>query len=413
MSQVIKTLLLAGLLAQASVVTAQEATEATEETAAPAEDAQDASEDELLTQAELENLVAPIALFPDTVLMQILIAATVPLEIVKAEKLLADNEGKEIEEVTPIIEAEEFDESVEVLAIGFPEIISAMSANIDWTETMGLAMLAQTDDVLAAVQTMRQTAINAGTLTSGDEMTVTQDETDATVIQPTDPEVVYVPQYDTDTVYVEQEDTSSDWLRNLFFAAGTVYFIDEIFSDDDDRYYYWGCGNCGGWNGRPIVGNPNVRPNIDGDVNINIDNSTNIGWRPDDDRKREARRDIVDERRPAGERASQLPAKNKPSRTDDLRRDLNTRLDSNGGAGAGGGALKDRAATGDRPQIKQPANRDKPVARPKQDAVKKPALSGGGAKKSLGDRAGGGKSRASIGHHGGHGKNSGRNLKRR
>ena len=408
MSDLMKLLLVAGLIAQGAPVLAQEASDATAEVAA--EETAAETDEVLLTQAELENLVAPVALFPDTVLMQILIAATVPLEIVKAEKLLEENQGLEIEEITPLIEAEEFDESVEVLAIGFPEIISAMSANIDWTEKAGLAMLAQTDDVLAAVQTMRQTAVNAGTLISGDEMTVTQDDTDAVVIQPTDPEVVYVPQYDTETVYVEQENTTTDFLRNLFFAAGTVYFIDQIFSSNDDRYYYWGCRNCGGWNGRPIIGNPGSRPNINGDVNINIDNSTNIGWKPDDKRKREARREIVDEKRPAGERASTLPKKDKPSRTDQLRRDLNARTD-----GGGAGALGNRPASGQLPKVDRPATREAPAARPKQGTAQKPALknSGGASKPALNKRDKGGSNRASIGHRGGHGAGAGRDLKRR
>ncbi len=335
---------------------------------------------DLLTQAELEALVAPVALFPDTVLTQLFIAATQPLEVVKAERLLAENEGATADELTPLIEAEGFDESVEVLAIGFPEVISGMAANIDWTETMGLAMLAQTEDVLGAVQTMRQTAINAGTLVSGDEMTVTQDATDAVVVQPTDPEVVYVPQYDTETVYVEQEDTTGDALRNILFAAGTVYLISEIFDDDDDRYYYWGCRNCGGWNGRPIIGNPNTRPNIDGDVNIDIDieNSRNTVWRPDDDRKREARREINDTRRLADGNPSTLPAKNKPSRTDELRRDLKARQQ-------GEGVLSNGPAPNPQPQFSQPP------ASPPASGSSRPALgdAGGGTRPALGGGSGG------------------------
>lgn len=163
---------------------------------------------------------------------------------------------------------------------------------------------------------MRQSAINAGTLVSGDEMTVSQSETDAVVIQPTDPEVVYVPGYDTENVYVEQEGTTGDFLLNLFFTSGTVYFLDQIFNSDDDRYYYWGCVNSGGCNGRPIIGNPNNRPNIDGDMNLGIENSTSICWRPYDERNREARRAALDERRPAGKQTSKLPAQDEASRTD-------------------------------------------------------------------------------------------------
>lgn len=388
----LKTLCVAYLAAFATTIHAQDAVPEQDGGAEATVETSDATVDaDLLTQAELETLVAPVALFPDTVLTQLFIAATQPLEVVKAERLLAENEGATVDELTPLIEAEGFDESVEVLAIGFPEVVSGMAANIDWTETMGLAMLAQTEDVLTAVQTMRQTAINAGTLVSGDEMTVTQDATDAVVIQPTDPEVVYVPQYDTETVYVEQEDTTGDALRNILFAAGTVYLISEIFDDDDDRYYYWGCRNCGGWNGRPIIGNPNTRPNIDGDVNIDIDieNSRNTVWRPDDDRKRDARREINDTRRPANGNTSTLPDKNKPSRTDELRRDLNARQQ-------GEGVLNSERTPSPQPQINQPSARP-PASdgtRPalgKTDGGNRPALGGGsGSRPKPGNRPGGG-----------------------
>ena len=106
-------------------------------------DAAEPDDTELLTQAELETLVAPVALFPDTLLIQILVAATYPMEIVKSERLLASNADLEPEALKAVVEAEQYDPSVEVLATAFPDVISDMAEHIEWSEAMGSAMLAQ------------------------------------------------------------------------------------------------------------------------------------------------------------------------------------------------------------------------------------------------------------------------------
>ena len=114
-----------------------------------------ATSSDLLTDAELQTLVAPVALYPDTLLIQILVAATQPLEIVKAERYLLDNADRDASELGPEIEAMGWDPSVSVLATAFPEVVGQMATHVDWTETVGTAMLAQSDDVLDAVQVMR------------------------------------------------------------------------------------------------------------------------------------------------------------------------------------------------------------------------------------------------------------------
>lgn len=105
----------------------------------------EAAATDLLTQAELENLVAPVALYPDTLLIQILVAATYPMEIIKSDRLLAMNADADPEALIASIEAEEWDPSVEVLATAFPDVTSDMATHIEWTETVGDAMLAQRD----------------------------------------------------------------------------------------------------------------------------------------------------------------------------------------------------------------------------------------------------------------------------
>lgn len=277
----------------------------------------EAENDGLLSDAELQTLVAPVALYPDTLLIQILVASTEPLEVVKANRYLVDNAERDPEELKPEIEAMGWDDSVTVLATAFPEVIGQMATHIDWTETMGTAMLAQSDDVMDNVQVMRDQAIDTGALVSGEEQTVEVTQDEDVIITPTDPNVVYVPQYDTQTVYVEESGLDTgDVVGGILLTFLGFAIIDEIFDDDDDWYGYWGCRNCGGWGGGPIIRNPDIDIDIDGDVNIG--NRTDIGWRPDDDRRDDARDRL--QNRPRTEGAAQtLPVERPGNRQDELR----------------------------------------------------------------------------------------------
>ncbi|SLN34953.1 hypothetical protein TRL7639_01622 [Falsiruegeria litorea R37] len=284
---------------------------------AQAEASADQEAQTLLTQEELQELVGPVALYPDTLLIQVLVAATFPLEVVKADRFVQDN--KDADDLETQIEAQGWDESVAVLATAFPDVLADMAVHIEWTETIGTAMLAQDDDVMAAVQDMRKIAEEAGTLASGDEQTVevTQDAGEETIIiQPTDPEVVYVPQYEPETVYVDDGSDVGDAVAAGVITFATVALISEIFDDDDDWNDYWGCRNCGGWNGNPIIRNPDIDIDIDGDVNIG--DRDNIGWKPDDERRDKARDDIGKRR---GDGATTMPVK-KPDRGDEMRQRL-------------------------------------------------------------------------------------------
>ena len=350
-----------------------------------AKDDNSATSSSLLTDAELQTLVAPVALYPDTLLIQIFVAATQPLEIVKAERYLLDNADRDTVELEPDIEAMGWDPSVSVLATAFPEVVGQMATHIDWTETVGTAMLAQSDDVMDAVQVMRDQAIDSGALVSGPEQTVEVSDDDTVVITPTEPETVYVPQYNPETVYTGP--STGDVVGAALLTFGAVAFIDEIFDDDDDWYDYWGCRNCGGWGGGPIYRNPNIDIDVDGNVNIGNDidlgDRTDIGWNPDPDRQQEARKKIADHKRPEGGRGD-LPVNRPDGRTDELRAKLSRESGAADisrdrgaaaavvGAGAGavaGGALANRGN----------ANRDKAAAKQqaidrtkRPDATKKP-----------------------------------------
>ncbi|WP_170351668.1 MULTISPECIES: DUF3300 domain-containing protein [Ruegeria] len=357
----------------------------------PAAEETSTDQSDLLTDAELQTLVAPVALYPDTLLIQIFVAATQPLEIVKAERFLLDNADRDPAELEPEIDAMGWDPSVSVLATAFPEVVGQMATHIDWTETMGTAMLAQSDDVMDAVQVMRDQAIDSGALVSGPEQTVEVAEDETVVITPTNTETVYVPQYNPETVYTGP--STGDVVGAALLTFGTVALIDEIFDDDDDWYDYWGCRNCGGWNGQPIIRNPDIDIDVDRNVNIDRDidlgDRTDIGWQPDPDRKKQAQDKISNHKRPESGRGD-LPVNRPEGRTDELRAKLSREsgaadISRDGasreraaavaaGAGAGavaGGALANRdSGKKDLPQVNR-GNVDRDKAAAKQQAVER------------------------------------------
>lgn len=287
----------------------------------------DVQSDQLLSPEELQTLVAPVALYPDTLLIQILVGATAPLDVIKADRILTDNQGADEEAIKSLIEAEQYDESVEVLAIAFPTVLQQMAVHIDWTETVGDAMLAQSDDVLDAVQVKRNEAVESGALTDTPQQVVTTEvDTQAIVIQPANPEVVYVPQYDPQVVYSDTSNNVGDAVAGSLIAFGTVALISEIFDDDDDWGHYWGCRNCGGWGGRPIYRNPDVDIDVGGNVNIgnkfkpDLNGRPDHGWHPDQSHADMARDRIANHRKPDG--TTKLPLDRPPSRSDELRNKL-------------------------------------------------------------------------------------------
>jgi hypothetical protein len=210
-------------------------------------------EEELLTDAELDELVAPIALYPDALLAQVLVASTYPLQIVKADRIIAESEGLSDEELSATLSEQDFDPSVLVLLSGFPTVVERMAADLDWTERLGIAMLQQDEDVLAAVQRMRADARDMGYLSSN-EAQVVEEENGEIYIAPADPEVVYVPSYDPDVVYSApapaepyyvapaQSASPFSW-QNLattgVIAFGSALLVNELWGDDDDDDDDW------------------------------------------------------------------------------------------------------------------------------------------------------------------------------
>jgi hypothetical protein len=145
--------------------------------------------------------LAPIALYPDALLAQILMAATYPLEIVKARRWVQDPRHAALsgDQLAAALDAETWDPSVKAL-VTVPQILMMMDANLDWTEGLGDAFMAQQADVMDAIQRLRQQAAAAGTLWSNDKQKVTE-EGQGIVIEPANPAYMYPPLYNPALVY--------------------------------------------------------------------------------------------------------------------------------------------------------------------------------------------------------------------
>lgn len=154
---------------------------------------------EPFSDAELEQILAPIALYPDTVLSHILVAATYPLEVIQAERWRTKN--PELDGSDAVVAADDYqwDPSVKALA-AFPQLLERLSENIDWTQKLGDAFLQDESKLLASVQTLRQRAYETGNLDQMDKMSVTHED-NAIIIEPIEKQVVYIPYYDTRVVY--------------------------------------------------------------------------------------------------------------------------------------------------------------------------------------------------------------------
>lgn len=151
------------------------------------------------SQQELDQMLAPIALYPDPLLSQILMASTYPLEVVEAARWSRANPGLVGDNAVRAAQQQDWDPSVKSL-LAFPQILQMMDEKLEWTERMGDAFLAQEAQVMATVQNLRHKAYDAGNLSSNEQVSVeTRGQT--IVIVPANPEIVYVPYYDPVVVY--------------------------------------------------------------------------------------------------------------------------------------------------------------------------------------------------------------------
>ena len=166
---------------------------------APQLDTQRTAEAAQQSPEELDQLVAPIALYPDALVAQILAAASYPTEVVEAERFMQQHTDLKGQPLAQAVDPQSWDPSVKALT-QFPAVLATMDKNLSWTSALGEAYVNGSQNVLDAVQVMRQRAQQAGSLKSTPQETVT-DQGQTIAIEPADPQVVYVPEYDPWNVY--------------------------------------------------------------------------------------------------------------------------------------------------------------------------------------------------------------------
>src|SRR5437899_7433504 len=210
------------------------------------------------TPQELQQLVAPIALYPDALVAQILAASTYPTQIVEADRWIESHSNLKGEELAKEVDKQPWDPSVKALA-QFPSVLENMDKNLSWTSSLGEAYANQEQDVTDAVQQMRQQARQAGKLNSNEQENVsTQGNT--IVIEPANPDLVYVPAYDPWLVYGAPIVAYPGWVPvpGIFFAGPAISF-GFGFGIGFFGGFGWGWHNWGyDWHGRRVIYNHNT-----------------------------------------------------------------------------------------------------------------------------------------------------------
>jgi Spy/CpxP family protein refolding chaperone len=208
---------------------------------------------------ELEQILAPIALHPDSLVTQILMAATYPLEVVQAERWIKQNASLKGEALTAALEKQEWDPSVKSL-VNFPQVVTMMSEQLEWTQKVGDAFLADQKQVLDTIQSLRAKAQASGNLQTTKEQTIIVEEK-IIKIEPANPQVVYVPTYNPTVVY-------GAWPYPAYppyayyppgYVASSAMMFGAGMAMGAAWGYAWGNSN---WNG--------------GEVDIDVDRNTNI-----------------------------------------------------------------------------------------------------------------------------------------
>ena len=206
-----------------------------------------------LTAEELQGLAAPIALYPDALVAQILGAATFPDQIAAAGMWLEQNQSLTGQPFLQAVNAQSWEPSVKALT-QFPTVLKDMAKNLSWTSALGEAYATQAADVMTAVQILRAKAQAAGNLKSGSQITVVQQSPQVIVIQPVNPQVVYVPTYNPAVVYgypyVVPGYSTAAVVTTGVIAFGVGIAVGMAISGG----YGWGWNswNCG-WHGSTVV----------------------------------------------------------------------------------------------------------------------------------------------------------------
>ena len=368
----------------------------------------------LLKPAELDQLVAPIALYPDPLLSEVLIASTYPLEVVQADRWAKSNSSLKGEALTAALAKQGWDDSVKALA-QVPNVLTMMADQLDWTQKLGDAVLAQQPELMDAIQRLRGRAQANGKLQSTKEQTVTvksaapaqggggqaqegQAPAQYIVIEPTSPTEMYVPYYDPAVVYGAwpYPDYSPYYFPPPpgYYAGGAIAAGIAFGSAVAIGHAIW--GNCD-WGRRNInVANRNVNINNLDRSNINNFNK----WEHNADHRHGVKYNNADVRQKFAKNDIQA---GKGARQDFRGKDGQKVIDS-ARPGAGdrpGGGDRDRSVAGDRPGAGASKGGERPTAKSAdrpgggQKAAQKPAQKPAAKpSRSPADRPGGGQKAA-------------------
>ncbi len=213
---------------------------------------------------QLEQLVAPIALYPDALVAQILAGSTYPTQIVEADRWMQQNANLKGEDLAKAVDTQPWDESVKALT-QFPSVLDNMSKNLSWTSALGDAYFNQQQDVMTAVQDLRRKAKDAGNLKTTKEQTVTTQNSGGQttiVVQPANPQVVYVPTYNPTVVYGTPVPTYPGYSGADVAAAAVISFgvgmmVGAAINGGGCCGWGWNSWNCN-WHGGTVIYNRNV-----------------------------------------------------------------------------------------------------------------------------------------------------------
>ena len=248
---------LAGCGSKEQPTPAQTGAAAPAESAQPVADATSAPTPASWTAEAMENLLAPIALYPDPVLSQVLLASTNPQEVLDAGNWLLQNQGLTGTALDAAAAKVGFTPPIRAL-LQFPETVDMMCMELAWTTELGQAFVADQQGVLDAVQRLRKQAMDVGNLQSSPQMQVStevQDGKEVVLVSPPSPEVVYVPQYDPVAVYAPAPaapaapaattttatgHSTGTLVMTGLLAFGAGMLIADAFNDDDDYYHHDG-----------------------------------------------------------------------------------------------------------------------------------------------------------------------------
>jgi hypothetical protein len=199
------------------------------------------ADEQTFSKQQLDQMLAPIALYPDDLLSNVLMASTYPVDVVDAARWRADPANSQLagDALVDALKSKDWDPSIKAL-VQFPDVLKMMDDQLDWTQKLGNAFVAQQDDVMSEVQVLRSRADKSGHLKSTSQQTVAQDS-GAYVIRPVEPDTYYVPVYEPSVVY------GPWWYPDYppyYFPYPGIVFTDG---------YFWGAGiaiagGIWGWN---------------------------------------------------------------------------------------------------------------------------------------------------------------------